>query len=193
MKVVSRNELAETIKKITGSTIVNFVAETEVRMNKTGNPYLGATKVAHVQGSLGWNYENVVNNQLGREDKELDFVAQPQKGKLHTDNKHFLTDEKTRTKTYLVVFPLPKSEEKREEKPTMYYFNGQVIDVELLKPFMVKSYTPQSQGTDKAIIYRTYEFKNIRSMKIKVLDADYVVGITQAQEKVAVESELVTL
>ena len=193
MKVVSRNELAETIKKITGSTIVNFVAETEVRMNKTGNPYLGATKVAHVQGSLGWNYENVVNNQLGREDKELDFVAQPQKGKLHTDNKHFLTDEKTRTKTYLVVFPLPKSEEKREEKPTMYYFNGQVIDVELLKPFMVKSYTPQSQGTDKAIIYRTYEFKNIRSMKIKVLDADYVVGITQAQEKVAVESELVTV
>ena len=193
MKVVSRNELAETIKKITGSTIVNFVAETEVRMNKTGNPYLGATKVAHVQGSLGWNYENVVNNQLGREDKELDFVAQPQKGKLHTDNKHFLTDEKTRTKTYLVVFPLPKSEVKREEKPTMYYFNGQVIDVELLKPFMVKSYTPQSQGTDKAIIYRTYEFKNIRSMKIKVLDADYVVGITQAQEKVAVESELVTL
>ena len=73
MKIVSREKLAETIKTVTGSTIVKFIAETEVRMNKTGNPYLGATKVATVHGSLGWNYENVVNNQKGREDKVLDL------------------------------------------------------------------------------------------------------------------------
>lgn len=188
MKIVSRNELAEQIKTVTGSTIVKFVAETEVRMNKTGNPYLGATKVATVNGSLGWNYENVVNNQKGREDKALDFVAQPPKGKVHTDNKHFLTDEKTGTKTYLVVFPLPKSEERKEEEPTMYHFNGQVIDVELLKPFMVKSYKPVSQGTDKPIIYRTYGFENIREMRL--LGVDYVVGISQEQAKVAVEAEV---
>ena len=191
MKIVTRNELAETIKTVKGSTIVKFVAETEVRMNKKNNPYLGATKIATVQGSLGWNYENVVNNQLGREEKELDFVAQPPKGKLHTDNKHFLTDEKTGTKSYLVVFPLPKSEERKAEEPTVYHYKGQVIDVELLKPFMVKSYKPQSQGTDTAIIYRTYGFENIQSMRL--LGEDYVIGIgkPQEQEKVAVEAEVV--
>ena len=188
MKIVSRNELKNQIETIKGATFVNFVAETEVRMNKTGNPYLGATKVSHVTGNLGCNYETVVNNQLNREGKETDFVAQPPKGKVHTSNKHFLTDEKTGEKLYLVVYPVAKSEERKEEQPTMYYFNGEVIDVELLKPFMVKSSKPQSQGTEKPIIYRTYGFNNIRSMRI--LGEDYVVGISLPAVKIAVEEAI---
>lgn len=174
MKYVTRNELAEKIKTVTGSTIVKMVSHTEVRMNKTANPYLGATKVSTINGSLGWNYENVVNNQLERENKEREFSAQPPKGKLHTDCKHFLIDEKTGTKTYLVIFPLPKSEERKLEEPTRYFFKGKEIDKEVLTPFLVKSYKPQSQGTDKAIIYRTYNFDNIVSMRL--LSEDYIVG-----------------
>ena len=80
---------------------------------------------------------------------------------------------------------MPKSEERKEAEPTEYFYNGTRIDVELLKPFMVKSYKPQSQGTDTAIIYRTYGFESIREMKI--LGELYIVGIGQSDEKTAVK------
>jgi hypothetical protein len=185
MKVTSK-ELMERIKTIKGATFVKFVAETEVRMNKTGNPYYGSTKIAVVAGNLGANYETVVNNQLSREDKEINFVAQPPKGKVHTDSKHFLTDEKTGTKTYLVVYPLYKSQERQEQEPTKYYFEGKEIDGELLKPFMVKSYASKSQGTEKPIIYRTYGFEAILSMTL--LGEEYAI-VNDAVEQVAVNVE----
>ena len=188
MKYVSRTELAEQIKTITGATFVKFIAETEVRMNKTGNPYLGATKIAHVSGNLGCDYESVVNGELGREGKAIDFVSQPPKGKVHTDNKHFLTDQKTGTKTYLIVYPLKKSQERAEAEPTKYYLNGQEIDGGLLVPFMVKTSVPKSQGTDKPIIYRTYGFDSIHSLTL--LKEEYrVTECLTEQEKTAVEQE----
>ena len=106
MRYISREELKEEIKKITGARYTNFMAETEVRMNKTGNPYLGATKVSHVLGNLGCNYENVVNNKQERHGQERDFIAQAPKGKVHTDNKHFLIDIKTGIKTQLSLYAI---------------------------------------------------------------------------------------
>lgn len=180
-------ELKEQIKKVVTSTFISFVADTEVKMNKTGNPYLGARKVSHVSGQLGKDYEVAVNNQLAREDKDMDFVAQPPKGKLHTDNRHFLTDEKTRTKTYLVIYPSKKSEETKAKLPNRFYFRGVEISEELLKPFYGAISTPKSQGTDKPIIYRTYELKNIKQMRL--LGEDYEVENMPEAKKDAVEEK----
>jgi len=41
-----------------------------------GNPYRDAIKVVQYAGMIGASYENAVNNQLDREDKEQDFFAQ---------------------------------------------------------------------------------------------------------------------
>lgn len=173
---VTRDEMIEAVKSIKGSTFITFVAETEVGLTGgKGNPYQGATKVSHISGQLGKNYTIAVNNQLGREDKEMDFEAQAPKGKIHTDCKHLLKDEKTGTKTYLVIYPQKQSEETRAEHPTKYYFNNQEIDVELLRPTFKPSYSPKSQGTDTAVIYRTYNIDNILSMHIKALDIDMIV------------------
>lgn len=186
MRYVTKQELRAEIQKIIGARFTNFMAETEVRMNKTGNPYIGATKIAHVLGNLGCNYENVVNNKQERNGQERDFIAQPPKGKVHTDNKHFLTDTKTGTKTYLVVYPVTKSQERQESQPTKYYFNGQEIEKSLLEPFFVK----QSESKT-GIIYRTYNFDNILSMTLGEKDnkEEYrVVEHLTTQEREVVET-----
>ena len=189
---VTRDELKEKIKRITGSTFIKFVAETEVRMNKTGNPYIGATKIAHVSGQLGKDYSIAVNNQLAREDKEMNFIAQAPKGKLHTDNKHFLTDEKTREKTYLVVYPSKKSDETKAEYPNKFCFEGNEIAEDLLKPFIIKTSAPKSQGIEKPIVYRTYGFENILSMYIKALDVTFdVTEVIVTQEYTTATPETV--
>jgi hypothetical protein len=181
--ITSREELKAQIKRITGSTFIQFVAETPVKMNKTGNPYIGATKVANISGQLGKDYSIAVNNQRAREDKEMDFIAQAPKGKLHTDCKHFLIDEKTGEKTYLVVYPSKKSDETKAEYPDKFYFEGKEISEELLKPFYPPFSANKSQGVAKVIDYKTYGFHNVLSMYIKALDVTFDVTETLVEQE----------
>ena len=48
---------------------------TKGRLKKTGNPYPNARKHITLSGMIGMSYENGVNNQLGREEKDMDFFA----------------------------------------------------------------------------------------------------------------------
>jgi len=164
--LVTRKEMIEIIKTVRGSTFFKFVAETVVDMRKTGNPFVGATKVSTVAAQLGCDYETKVNNQLGREDKAMEFVVSPSPWQLHTDNKHFLTDKKTQSKLYLVVFPLKKSDERIAAEPTKYFFNGKEIERALLEEFFPKPSVPKNQGVENPVIYRSYGFDSFKSMTL---------------------------
>ena len=72
---ITTEELQEELEGIKTCQPVSISYEGEVKMNKTGNPFHGEiVKSCTINGLIGFVYRNAVNNQLGREDKELDFV-----------------------------------------------------------------------------------------------------------------------
>ena len=86
MATMTRSDLVEKMKGRKGAFFVTIVAETDPRLLKTDNPYVGTTKISRVNGLLNWIYENAVNNQRFRENQPLDnngeveqFTALPRK------------------------------------------------------------------------------------------------------------------
>jgi aryl carrier-like protein len=178
---IGKIELIEKFSNITGCIDCNLVTVTEVKMNKTGNPYLGAVKVSKVWGKIGSDYSNGVNNQLGRQGENLDFVAMAHKWARVSDfSKNWYVDCKTGSKIYLKVIIGHKSAEKAEAEKPSYFFNGKEIDVELLKPFMVAKSKPKTQDKideGKEIIFRLYGIDSIKA--INLLSERYEVSETE--------------
>jgi hypothetical protein len=60
-----------------GCTPVTITAATDARLLKTNNPHGSVTKIARVNGMIGWDFSNSVNNQRAREGQvKLDFKAE---------------------------------------------------------------------------------------------------------------------
>lgn len=169
MKIVSQTEMQEVIETVKTSTFVSIQVETEVDMNKTGNPFYGATKTNVVAGQIGFDYENAVNNQLGREDKPLDFSAQAHKWAVPMENGcRNLVQNKDRSKTYLRIKVQGAGE------PT-YKFEGQIVSKEAIAPYLKPHRKPLTQdGVDKEIVVRMYALANI--LAIKIMGEDLAVG-----------------
>lgn len=171
---VTKTQLVNEIRKVITSTAISIDVETEVRMRKTDNPYFGATKRNRVAGLIGFDYENSVNNQLGREEKTMDFVAQEHKWAKPTDSRNLLTNEAS-TKLYLRL-------KVQSASHPVYSFNGREISKDLLVPFIPITKKPNTQANlDKEIIVRTYDMDNIKS--VRMLGDEFVVThtITEAE------------
>lgn len=174
MKIVTLPELQKIIESVKTSTFISVHVETEVDMNKTDNPFYGATKENRVAGQIGFDYENAVNNQLGREDKPLEFTAQSHKWAIPMENGcKNLVQNKDRSKTYLRIKVTSSAE------PT-YKFNGQEIPKETIQPYLKPHKKPNTQENDKEIIVRMYCLTNILGMKI--LGNELVIGETISAE-----------
>ena len=175
-KVVSQEEMRQVIESVKGTSAVSIYAETVVDMNKTGNPYFGAVKRNWIAGLIGFDYGNSVNNQLGREDKELDFTPQAHKWAIMPENGcRSLRQNKDRSKTYLWL------KVQSAETPT-YYLNGHEISKDEIAPYLKAHVKPHTQdGLNKEIVPRTYDLANI--LVINILGDILTVGeiITEAQ------------
>ena len=184
---VTRQELVEEIKKVITCSAVSIDVETEVKMNKTGNPYFGATKRNTVAGLIGFDYENSVNNQLGREEKALDFIQQQHKWARPTDSRNLLTNQ-DETKLYLRLKVQSAGE------PT-FYFKGDIINKALLTPFMPEHRKPHTQDNlDKEVVVRTYGITNIISMKLlgdELIVAEHIIDAEVIRERETREVETV--
>ena len=81
------NELATIISNIKTALPIGITQVTKDNgLIKSGNPYKDCVKVTTYAGIIASSYENAVNNALGREDKELDFLAQPHKWMVRAEN-----------------------------------------------------------------------------------------------------------
>ena len=72
MPTITKNQLVDRLMNLRGAKFTTIVAETDPRMLKTGNPFVGATKISRVNGVVNWIYQNSVNNQRVRENQPLD-------------------------------------------------------------------------------------------------------------------------
>ena len=154
--IVTTNELQEEIGKVACSAI-SIDIESEPRMRKTGNPFMGVTKSVTLNGLLGSKYSNIVNNQLGREDKNLDFQAQrPAWFEYLTDSKVLGTNRNKPMETIYLAMKVQGS------STPIYRLNGQDIPVQDLREFLYDSTKPHTQSNlDTEVVWRTVKLSSI--------------------------------
>ena len=163
---ITRQELINLLSEEEKSPFVYIVMETIVRMNKTGNPYHDQVKkVTKGNFYLGGEYQKRVNNQRKKEGIEEPFISEQPKGKERI-NRCLLIDTKTHTKYYLSL------EYFKETPPhsVTYSFEGNMVEKQMFEHFMVKSYKPQSQGTERSVNIITPLLSNIKEIHINGME-----------------------
>lgn len=155
---ITKQQLFSLLNEIDGAkpTFVTLMADTDARLKKTNNPYIGTRKVSKIRGLLNFNYTNSVNNQREREGNEKEFVAQERKYGIKFDDKngcllHGANDIKLIVKVDSTLKP-------------RYFHNGKLISKELIKPFLPSTNTAPQQELEKEIIYRNYDLSNIKKI-----------------------------
>ena len=147
-----------------GASAVTIVARTEPKMRKTGNPFAAGEvfKVSRVNGMIGWDYANSVNNQRGREGVvAADFVAHKRTWGEKIDGTPLVAHKGS---LYLEL-KVEKSLDHRFEDA-----NGDELDdttVDMVKTFLPVRKQAATQQTVKPIILRDYNLSTILSITYK--------------------------
>lgn len=165
-------ELVEVLKQVEKSTFVSLTTETEVRMNKTGNPLYGQVKkLSTCNYLMGNDYEDRVNNNEKKEGLDGDFQSMKPSGKHHV-SKCVLIDDKTESVHYLMV------ERFDEIKPQVEYRkNGEPMnetDLMIMNDFLVKSSGSSRQEQERKVMVITPKVESIKEMSLN--GVHYVVG-----------------
>ena len=129
-------------------------------MNKTGNPYHNKITKKSIQNvMIGTTYENRVNNNLEREEKERNFEVSENKVGEHLSKVVLYNDN---TKKYYLQY-----ERFNEVKPTVeYIFEGNEIEKKLFENFMIKSNNYSNQGTDRTVNILSVTLNNIKQITL---------------------------
>lgn len=161
MKVMTKSEFKELIDQKKGSEFIALDIETEPRMRKTGNPFMGCTKSSTVSGIIGWDYETSVNNQLEREGKDRVFEARGRSWGVRVDP-HWVEN---RGNYYLTVQVQAATE-------PAFVLNGERIVSEKIEPFLYdRPEIPASQADagveEKAVKYMDVKLENVKAARIR--------------------------
>ncbi len=160
---ITRKELEKKLMAITGATPATIVAETEPKMNKTGNPYFGqVTKLTTANVFINFNYENSVNRARAKEGNEEKFEAHARKWGERVPGTPLVMHKGS---FYLEVRFL--SEDKTK---SAYFHNGQIIGKSILEAWMpsknnVAVAETQGLSEDAVIIMRDYKLDTIREIR----------------------------
>lgn len=167
MQIITKAEAIGLFKSVKSCSAISLTAETPCDMNKRGNPFYGTTKLNWVAGLIGFSYPNSVNNQLGREDKEMDFEAQKPIWAVATDSRNLVTN-KDGSELYVYI------KVQSAGKP-IYKLNGDVVEAEKVKPYLKEHTKPHTQdGLDKEIVVRMFKLSNI--LAFRMLGEEYVIA-----------------
>jgi hypothetical protein len=113
MQQITVNQLTDILRSRRGAFALTVKTVT-VPDTRSNCPFDNLTKVSIVNGMGGWIYENSVNNQRVREEKEPDFSAYPRRWGERLRGTPFVTYQ---DKLYLEL----KVQKRLEEQ----YFSGQ--------------------------------------------------------------------
>lgn len=161
---ISKDQLLEMIANWNyGAQPASIQYVTSPKINKAGKQLFGnIIKVANVGCILGFNYENSVNNQLERENKETDFQSKPiwnGKGKHITA----LLIEHVETGAKYLAY-------KYQQTFRSFHFDGNLNPLAFtqIKPFFYDS-TPKNQGVNEGneIHCRFIALDNIKKVKFR--------------------------
>jgi len=147
----TQQDLIDWLRTFDGAGDVLLTSRTEVRMRKTNNPYIGAVKVQGVRVSINENYEQMVNNQREVEEKSADFKVEGLKWGECTDN----VVVEHNGGLYIKTIELSR------DPNAVYMFNDEVIDYELLRPFVTVPKPSPKQALAEDVKVRTFKIDSI--------------------------------
>ena len=154
--------LVRVLMQVTHAVPATFLAITEVKMNKTGNPYHERiTKKQKSNVFINFDYAKSVNRALTKEGKEADFEAKPRKWgeRLTGTPLVFHKDEYYLEARFL------------NNEPKVEYFldNTESVDKEVFESFLPpknNSSIKEHQGLEEEIIIRDFKVRNIREITL---------------------------
>jgi superfamily II DNA/RNA helicase len=147
------------------ATFAKVTAIVEQKMLKRGNPLASAeiTKKVTYQMLLNANYQNMVNKQRERENKEANFVSQENWFKKLNDGFNGSIVAKKSDENCLYLFFACNNAETHT-----YYVNGNLAtneETEIIKQFKQKNQKAVNQGLDNDVVVRTIKMKGIQTIK----------------------------
>lgn len=154
MTKITKQELREMLLNSPGTNIVTVLAATKPKVIKDA-PFTNLMKFSQINGIIGFNYVNAVNNRRHKEGKEKTFTASERiwgecigkSAVIHHNGLDYL--------------------EIKVEKSAGRFFadNDKIIPEEQVKPYLIDR-KPTNQDLEKPVILRDIRFDNIRSIKI---------------------------
>lgn len=186
MKIaISKPSLENILQGVQGCQPVSIDIVTDPRMTKTNNPYLGTMKHNTINGLIGFNYTNSVNNQLAREGQDKDFEAQPRKWGVRKGKLVYHTKD-NEEKIYIEVKVQSSGE-------PVFMFNDNEISKSLIEHYLPKHKKPATQeGIDKEIIVRDVSFDSIKAIRVDGKEYEIAENITESEKEFIGEAETVT-
>jgi hypothetical protein len=142
-------------------TQVTIKTLTEEKLNKKGNSLKDnkVTKLSETTLILNENYQEAVNEQLTKENKEANFESSTSWHKpLYEANGYLSCNKKDETKIYI------KGIVEGDTKFINYFVDGELATEEQLKTikeFKPKTTYSNNQGTEKQIQVRLYDLNSI--------------------------------
>lgn len=157
---ISRDDLLNFLIEHKGANIISFRSTTEPKVKKTA-PFINLRKGSHVNGIIGFNYSNSVNNQRLREGNEEKFEAHPRAWGERIGTSPVIEHK---GQYYLEI-----KVEKTLTNPEYFDDNGPV-EAEAVKPHLYARSPSKRQETDKEIILRDYKLESLDQIRINGKD-----------------------
>lgn len=158
---MKKAEFMAFVRGLNGAQMAHVISLGESGLLKTGNPYKNALKRSDFIGNVGADYERSVNNQLMREGKEPEFIAEKRLWGERLDR--FFVHHKGNF--YLTV----KVNRDADNKAEYIDETGNVIPFEAVKPFIpvrAPSNTQAEHEIDKEVMPRDVRLDRIESIAI---------------------------
>lgn len=157
MKLISTVELSTLLAAVRGASFATIIAETDPKLRKTGNPYVGVRKVSRVNVCIGFQYEAAVNRQREREGSSTDFEARPRQWGERVKGT-VLVEHKGRQ--YL------ETKIERTFEHTYFDASGRQLTDADVAPFL-PARGASRQDVEKEILVRDYALESIRAISFK--------------------------
>ncbi len=161
---ITEKELITILSSIERPTFTNVLMETNVRMNKTNNPYFNQVKKLSSRNySLGIDYKKRVENNMVKENFEnVNYEVSKPSGKHHVGNsKCLLIDDKTESTYYVMLEYFDEIHPQTE-----YVFEGNSIDKQIFESFLVKVSESNKQQQDNKVSVITPKIESIKEISI---------------------------
>ena len=171
----TQQELAMTLKGFKGSSLCTIEMTNEVKANKKSRiskvpfelAFSGTVYRSYKEaGTFGISYENAVNNQLKREDKDNDFVADSLRWGTWYDVNKIITHKEN---FYLRYFVNMNANSKVDKGTVYHYADGTKLtpqEFATLAEFLPPKKSSTRQGTEKIVEPRAVKFSGINKLKV---------------------------
>ncbi len=168
MATMTKADLVSTLLTRKGAFFATIVAETDPRMKKTGNPYVGAMKLSRVNGLFNWIYGNAVNRQRVRENQPLDPAGEVEYFEPHARKWGNRLRRPDGTVTPLVEHKGQHYIEVKVERSLGYEYrlDGTTLDPKAVEAFLPERKEGARQEVDNPVILRDYAIESIRQITL---------------------------